>query len=316
MHNSDSFFYSQSTPTRKSKPIKKVINEITLKNLNLKINNKYPLSSDLCENDENDLIERIKQLTHINNYIKDDKIEEKNDTNLYTNMRLQTIKLIGDELIQKLENELSFFSENLIKPTLPGRVIYDWHADWSALTENCKLKNFPLWQTKEGSELIIKKSTKFSTAKIKEKNIATTSLTRLSADIENTKENHTRRLSKSAVKSHQAFRLSVISEKRRKSSSKSSKADELTANRLPKANELLTTEPARILKLIGPNRKESLQMSSISNTSSTGYFISYELSNKNYMDKGWTAVSISSEEQQVINKRKTFKLLRNSLQNM
>lgn len=56
-------------------------------------------------------------------------------------------------MLRELDENIELFYENNSRPELPAKVIIDWHADWSDLTEKCALTGqYPQWQTKNGRE--------------------------------------------------------------------------------------------------------------------------------------------------------------------
>ena len=86
--------------------------------------------------------------------------------NSFTDTRLQAIKYLTEDMIKELETELLYYVETEQQPVLPGPIIYDWHSDWTDLTEKVVPKSFPLWQTKHGRDSHLKKSTDLGSAGI------------------------------------------------------------------------------------------------------------------------------------------------------
>ncbi len=60
-------------------------------------------------------------------------------------------------MIFDLEQILLDFKEANEAPLLPSFIVYQWHSDWSDLTENCSYKNFPIWRTKHAREAMLRR---------------------------------------------------------------------------------------------------------------------------------------------------------------
>jgi hypothetical protein len=74
----------------------------------------------------------------------------------YTDTRLNAMKQLTEGLVHELQEYLNRFVDAHMRPILGGPIIYDLHADWSDLTDNCTYDDFPQWRTKHGRDLLTK----------------------------------------------------------------------------------------------------------------------------------------------------------------
>ena len=159
------YFYDQTQllPT-KAKRERKKLDEKALNTLNKKMSNKF--QTNIFDPDgvnaTKSLAARLAELHSTNSFSMNSTRDSGNTANTsgpnsFTDTRLQAIKFLTEDMIKELEAELLYYAETEQQPVLPGPIIYDWHSDWSDLTEKVNTKEFPVWQTKSGRDSHLKK---------------------------------------------------------------------------------------------------------------------------------------------------------------
>ena len=337
------YFYNQKDPVPKAaKRPKKVLDEQSKNILNKKLNSKY--NSDLFESENTtgpkSLATRLAELTmttsvtSMRSSIANDASRSgvgpshSHGPSAFTDTRLHAIKFLTEDMIKELESELSFYTETQIQPTLPGTLIYDWHADWSDLTDKLVPKKNPQWQTKVARDSLIKKSSELSNKKDDKR---TGSRLDESKDEESRKERRSstqRRKSSQGKAIRQASKLSSIVEsskdvKETASTAPATAASTAAQNRRSSIAQKPGTSVSRRMSIrkdsMSPmNTKNRLDISRIThNVSSTsGCLVSYQLSSRAFREKGWTVLKINIEDEIIDNERKILAALSNCLRNM
>ena len=160
------YFYDQTQiqPT-KAKRERKKLDDKAMNTLNKKMSNKF--QTDIFDPDGHNaaksLAARLSELQSTNSFSMNSTRDSANTAsqtgpNLFTDTRLQAIKFLTEDMIKELESELLYYVETEQQPVLPGPLIYDWHADWSDLTDKVvPIKEFPQWQTKSARDAHLKK---------------------------------------------------------------------------------------------------------------------------------------------------------------
>lgn len=320
------YFYNQKDPIPKAaKRPKKVLDEQSKNILNKKLNSKY--NSDLFENENTtgpkSLATRLAELTMTTSVtsMRSSIINDASRSGVgpshshgpsaFTDTRLHAIKFLTEDMIKELESELSFYTETQIQPTLPGTLIYDWHADWSDLTDKLVPKKNPQWQTKVARDLLIKKYESKDEESRKERRSSTQ-----------------RRKSSQGKAIRQASKLSSIVESSKDAKETSSTAPATATstagqNRRSSITQKPGTSVSRRMSIrkdsMSPmNTKNRLDISRIThNVSSTsGCLVSYQLSSRAFREKGWTVLKINIEDEIIDNERKILAALSNCLRNM
>ena len=166
--DSAAYFYNQSQIIpNKTKREKKKLDDKALNTLNKKMSSKF--QTDIYDpdglNTGKSLAARLAELTSTNSFSMNSTRDSANTgsqgggPNSFTDTRLQAIKYLTEDMIKELEIELLYYIETEQQPVLPGPIIYDWHSDWTDLTEKVIKSTFPIWQTKHGRDAHLKKST-------------------------------------------------------------------------------------------------------------------------------------------------------------
>jgi hypothetical protein len=332
------YFYNQKDPIPKAaKRPKKVLDEQSKNLLNKKLNSKY--NSDLFESEAStgpkSLATRLAELT-MTTSVTSMRSSIINDASrsgagpshghgpsAFTDTRLHAIKFLTEDMIKDLESELSFYTETQIQPTLPGTLIYDWHADWSDLTDKLVPRKNPQWQTKVARDSLIKKSSELSHKKDDKR--AGSRLDE-SKDEESRKERRSstqRRKSSQGKAVRQASKLSSIVESSKDAKENTAPATAPAQNRRSSITQKPGTSVSRRMSIrkdsMSPmNAKNRLDISRIThNVSSTsGCLVSYQLSSRAFREKGWTVLKINIEDEIIDNERKILAALSNCLRNM
>lgn len=226
----------------------------------------------------------------------------------YTDMRLQAVKYLTEDMLVELEEILTQFSEAEFVPNLPGPVIFDLHSDWTDLTENCPVvKQYPDWQTKKGKDGL-KKGEKQDKKDHehhggKSSNRDTSGGEQTASGTGGGKHNSKRNASsrKSITKlGRQGSKLSLLNE-----------SDHV------KSNNGATSTNTLVRKNSSSN-KVSLTRSHSNNlpSNSNGFYVNYQFSSKIYREKGWTVLAMDAESEMVDNGKRILTFLKNSLISM
>lgn len=307
MNSSKVFFYNQPEVLRNTgKRAKKILSDNQVKNLNKKIGDKY--TSDLLNHGDSNLSLAARLAEFANQSVASNSSTSRlnNRGNIYTDTRLQALKILTEEMLKELEEKLKFYSQNEIVANLPGQVIYDLHSDWSDLTEGCQYNDYPLWQTKNGRESVSKKSDK---SEKKEKSDD------LNGQINSEIRSDSRKESNSALSQRKPNNSKII-----RQNSKLTAISEKSSDSRNSQNQLAIRRSSSTAKNQSPALfKSRVEIGSrlAHNTSiSTGYTVKFELSNKVNRDKGWTVLKIDHEEELIDNNRRITACLKNSLANM
>ena len=327
------FFFNQTeiskAPTKRPR---KVLDD---PNLNRKIGKFNAGSSDNFSEDGDiaikSLSERLAQLTtvpHSASSLHSGSGRSSLGPNAFTDTRLQAIRFLTEDIIKELEFLLVAYSNAHVQPALEGSIIYEFHSDWTDLTEHCKYSNFPMWRTKNGRESQMKK-TADGEKKNQQRNGSSMLGGRRSGsggdDASSGKNDNGTERSNSSRKSYfkankQVIKLSSINEsgKRKNSSNvKSTDLDQLKQypNQIsnPIRRRSSVTNKPMSPKIQIPEAPSRLTQST---NNSTGCLVNYQLSNFTYKDKGWTVMSSNSEDVFLDNERKILASFRNSLESM
>lgn len=307
MDSSMIFFYSQPEVLRNTgKRAKKNLSDNQVKNLSKKIGDKY--TSDLLyPGDPNlSLAARLADFANQSVASNSSMTRVNQRGNIYTDTRLQALKVLTEEMLKELEETLKFYSQNEMVANLPGQIIYDLHSDWSDLTDGCQYNDFPLWQTKNGRESITKKSEK---SEKKEKSEETNGQNTSEIRSDSRKESHsmlTQRKPNNSKILRQNSKLAAISEK---GSDSRNSQNQLAIRRSSSTAKNQSPTLFRSRVEIGSRLAHNTSMS-------TGFTVKFELSNKVNREKGWTVLKVDHEEELIDNNRRITACLKNSLFNM
>lgn len=302
------YFYNQ--PEKLKRPVRRAKKNLNDNGLNKKTGGKY--ANDFLGHEEGSqsqsLAARLAEMTSTNSVTSMQSSTNQSRANhagtVFTDTRLQALKFLTEDMIRELEETLFKFAESDSKPNLPGQIIYDWHSDWTDLTEKCTYKNFPLWQTKSGRES--------SQKKLKDKQ----NLSRLDDNgsqhggNDSSMEIH-RKDSRSSSLSRKSIHVKILQQ--------SSKLTSISENK-GSGNRLMASRVS-LIKNTSPlgTQKSRLEIASrqVHNTStSTGCMVNYQLSSRLYKEKGWTVLNVDVEDQLVDNERHILSCLRSSLRSM
>lgn len=253
----------------------------------------------------------VSALTTSRNQIEWQPATANNQT--YTDTRLQAVKYLTEDMIRELDEAILAASD--LQVTLPGQVIYDWHADWSDLTEKAEYSHFPMWQTKNGKDgdarttiakdEVIKSSKYINKKKSKNQKIKRT-ITMEQVDEDDIE-----------LKTHQQELLTKTG-RRRLQSIASSKADSILLidrrQSLYRVNSILGT--TRSIKNTTSPQPPPFSRTTMVSQNSSGFSMNYQLSSKVFREKGWTVLKIDRNEIDYYNEKKILALLTNSLRSM
>lgn len=177
----EAFFYNQKTLNEgRQKRKKKIIDDKTLANLLKKFNNKFPPTAQTKDGEETSrtLQDRLGELittskSRVNSAAshttatsnRKPASSTNGNPNAFTDTRLQGIRFLTEDTIKELERLLVEHLKYDITPLLPSQIVYEWHSNWADLTEKCKYLNFPVWQTRQGRDSMIKREKGFPNRK-------------------------------------------------------------------------------------------------------------------------------------------------------
>jgi hypothetical protein len=351
--NETNYFFNQSDHVNKS--FKRPKKQLNPQVLNKKLNNKF--QTDDLLNDDTEVVEtrtiasRLATLhprqsvasmressAQISNSNQSRVSGPPNNPNAFTDTRLQAIRFLTDETIKQLEEYLHTFVRAEIVPILPGKIIYDWHADWSDLTEKSTYNDFPVWQTKNGL-LRLGSSQRRSQMSNEDPNLNQTtnpsnsnsnkrlgkrnSIKPDDPNIEAFTEQTLRKANQLKLTKSPTAKLSSINEAkndvalRNKHVSINSNKNGTSPIGFSNANNggPLTTYATTGTVFKG-SRNDSHSRLTFNASSLSGCLVNYQLSQPVYKEKGWTVVTISVDDRNAENQKKILNCLRNSLKNM
>lgn len=269
-------------------------------------------------------------------------------TNVYTDVRLNAIKQLTEDMIAELQDHLAECSASNYRPSLPAPLIVEWHSDWTDLTDKCSYKNFPKWRSKNGRESTLKRTPDTGEHAKKDPNNKRGSNSNSRADDRKSQSPGKNKGNKSKPpkilhggsisESHQQQQRKAIN--RPKQSANESLASDLNTSRSSRNNQqyqttiqlnssltrrssLLAKSPSSImnigrsLTMNNNNSRVDIGSRASHNTiSSNSIIINYQLSSKVYSDRGWTVQYFNGDDERMENERRILTALAKSLASM
>ncbi len=219
-----------------------------------------------------------------------------------------------DEMIKELETILIENVRNDEAPILSSSIIYEWHSDWSDLTEKCSYKNFPIWRTKHARESMMKRMRAQEATSLEGKEPTMSMHRRSSTDLE---RSNSSKKSKHKTATNSSLKLTSILENKNPSVASSSNMDMLLKRVDSASHSSFSKIPGSPLLISMQKSRNEMGSRLTQNTNNQiGCFVNYQLSNFYYKEKGWTVYSANKEDQLIDNKKKALFALHVTMCNM